>query len=227
MRLNRERNLKRSEVHTVPLGSTVVKRTPAGITHVVFQSVRDFRYALHKLPKHYSTKVSLVFDSPLTIAAFTIPPADFYIPTEIHALGLVNTEANLDFTDVPEIKRTHLSLIEESVKEVKAQATILNQLMTFIYSLPRSTHQTAVKEAVCQWMQSKAPLNKVEALIARTPEATLSTKQLTRLREILSSEVASLYRAAMQEGGEADELARKYLVSAYEINYMRAVVAAM
>lgn len=227
MKLNRERKLKRSEVRIVPLGTTSVKRSPKGTTHLVFQSVRDFRYALHHLPKHVTKMVNLVFDSPIAISKFTIPPADFFVPTEIHIFGLVNKPADLNFQTVNEIKRTHFCLIEESVKEVKAQATVLNQMMTFIYSLPRSTHQTAVKEAVCQWMLGKYPLNRIEALIARTPEAVLNTKQLARLRELLSSEVATLYRTALQEGGESSELARKYSVSAYEINYMRAVVAAM
>jgi hypothetical protein len=56
-------------------------------------------------------------------------------------------------------------------------------------------------------------------------DSPLTAKQLARLNDILSSETATLYREAMREGGDSEVLARRYGISAYEINYMRAIAA--
>lgn len=223
MKLNKENGLKRSQTLILPLDGVIPKRKPNNITHVVYQRVRDFRRAV--VNKSWATATSLVFDSPMELSQYNIPAADFSQPVDLHIHGFVCKPIALDFQSIDEVRRTGFDLIEEAVKEVKAKATILNQMMTFIYSMPRATHQTPVKEAMCQWMVSKYPLAKVEALIKRTPEADLTDKQVARLREILSSPVAQLYRTALQEGGDSDLLALKYGVSAYEINYMRAVNA--
>lgn len=224
MMLHRKNGLKRSETLILPLDGRVPVRKPKAITHVVYQSVRDFIRSVNKCHSSWHKAVHLVFDAPVELSEYTIPQQDFSTPADIHVYGFVDKEPSLEFTDTT-VERSGFNIIEEAVKEVKAQATILNQLMTFIYSLPRATHQTAVKESVCQWMMLKYPVSKVEAMIAKTPEAVLNQKQLTRLRELLTSEVAQLYRRALQEGGDSEHLARKYEISAYEINYMRAVVS--
>ena len=222
--LNRKNGLKRSETLIIPLDGRVPARRPKRVTHVVYQSVRDFIRGINKRHSSWLKATHLVFDAPVELSEYTIPKQDFATPADIHVYGFVDKEPNLDFVEA-EIERSGFNIIDEAVKEVKAQATILNQLMTFIYSLPRATHQTAVKEAVCHWMMLKYPVSKVEAMIAKTPEAVLNPKQLTRLRELLTSEVAQTYRRALQEGGDSEYLARKYEISAYEINYMRAVVS--
>lgn len=116
-------------------------------------------------------------------------------------------------------------VIEDSVEMLQQQSTFLNRFMTFVYSTPRATHQNVIKVEVCKWMASKRPVRQLLRDIAKHPETHLTERQHLRLEDLATSEVADLYRRAMQEGGCSKVLSVKYDISEYEINYMRAVAA--
>jgi hypothetical protein len=201
------------------------KKKPDGVQYVVAFSLKDLR---RNLVCHASFKdvTFLVFDTPIALSAFNIPRMDFKIGGDIHIDGFECSPLNLNLDVEPTtLVRTGFDIVQASVDEVKTLRTLLNQLMTFIYQLPRATHQTPIKELVCGWMCSTRTLVTLNNNLDKLKGSPLTPKQRARLNEILSSETALIYKEAMREGGESNDLARRYGISAYEINYMRAIVA--
>lgn len=200
------------------------KRKPKQIEYVVFFSIKDLRRNI-SYHASFDDVIFLVFDTPIALAHFNVKYMDFKMGADLHIDGFKCMPLKLDFEDLEfqALTRTHFDIIQLSVDEVKAKRTLLNQLMTFIYTLPRATHQTPIKEYVCNWMLSKSTLVKLNADLAKMKASPLTDKQRARLNDILSSETALIYREAMREGGDSEALARRYVISAYEINYMRAI----
>lgn len=225
IRLSKEHGVRRSKVFFVAPDAILPKRRPRKIDFVVFFSMKDLRRNIDCHKSFYDT-VFMVFDTPIALSAYSIKHMDFKIGSDVHIDGFECTPLNLDLNvESGSIMRTGFDIVNASVDEVKAQRTLLNQLMTFIYTMPRATHQTPIKVVICNWMLSKSTLVKLNADLAKMKSSPLTPKQLARLNDILSSETANLYREAMQEGGDSEALARRYGISAYEINYMRAIAA--
>lgn len=225
VRLNKEQGVKRKQCLFVAADSLLPVKRPRNIQYVVFFSVRDARRNL-RCDASYASTVFIIFDDPITLSGYSVTPMDFRIGDDVHIDGFKATEIRTEFPveDNP-FTRVNFDILTASVEEVKAQRTILNQLMTFIYTLPRATHQGPIKVLVCNWMGSRNTLAKLNADIGRMKNSPLNPKQLARLNGILSSETATIYREAMREGGDSAMLAHRYGISAYEINYMRAIVA--
>lgn len=117
----------------------------------------------------------------------------------------------------------YLYTIVEDVKE----GSFLTPLMTFIYTLPRSTLQTPVKEAVVLHVWHGKTLDK--ALAERQIE--LSAKQKSNLVEILESkgsqyiEALKFFKAKRKEDKKypLKSLEKLYKVQAYELAYLRKI----
>lgn len=218
-KLSDERKLRRSDVYVCKPTGFLPKKRPA--PYILMLSLKDFTRNLDKL---YQNATYLIFDSAIHLSKYDITYMDMMVGDKVHQDGLVRTPIELDL-EGPELmfSKSHFDVIEQSIAEVKAQRTLLNQLMTFIYTLPRASHQRPVKEVICKWLPTKYNKTKLFANLKTIRDAPLSDKQIERLSTILSSETADIYRKALQEGGDSDLLADKYQVSAYEINYIRAI----
>jgi len=225
LRLSREKGVKRSSVLILAPDAILPKRRPKKIDYVVFFSLKDLRRNIDCHPSFYDT-IFMVFDTPIVLSGYNLKTMDYKIGSDVHIDGFECLPLNLELNvESGSVMRTGFDIINASVEEVKAQRTLLNQLMTFIYTLPRATHQTPIKVLVCNWMISKGSLVKLNADLEKMKASPLNQKQLARLNDILSSETANLYREALHEGGDSEALARRYGISAYEINYMRAIAA--
>lgn len=226
VRLNKERQVKRSQVLMLTPDALLPKRKPKQIDFVVFFSVKDLRRNV-SYDKSFDSVIFLVFDTPIALSGYNFKHMDFKIGADLHIDGFKCLPLKLDFEELEfqALTRTGFDIVQMSVDEVKAQRTLLNQLMTFIYQLPRATHQSVIKERICNWMASRNTLVKLNADLAKLKGSPLNDKQRARLNDILSSETALIYREAMREGGDSEALARRYGISAYEINYMRAIAA--
>jgi hypothetical protein len=117
----------------------------------------------------------------------------------------------------------YLYALVEDLKE----GSFLTPLLTFIYTLPKSTHQTPVKEAVvmCVWSGKKL----LDSLKERG--VSLSDKQFEKLDAILKDK-GQPYREALKffrEKRKIDpkyaikNLEKLYAVQAYEIAYLRKI----
>jgi hypothetical protein len=226
VKLNKELKVKRSHVLIVAPESLLPKRKPKLTEFVLFLGIKDLRRNIN-YHKSFDDVLFLVFDTPIALSAFNFRHMDFKIGADIHIDGFETKPVKFDFEAIQSlpIERTGFDIVQMSVDEVKAQRTLLNHLFTFIYTLPRATHQTPIKELICKWMASRHTLVKLNGDLTRMKNSPLNDKQRARLNDILSSETALIYREAMREGGESEGLARRYGISAYEINYMRAIAA--
>lgn len=122
-----------------------------------------------------------------------------------------------------ERKRTdHLRAMVDSVKK----GSLLAPLMTFIYSLPSSTHQTPVKKACADYFRSTQTIDATIRVIERAVGMPLTRLANTRLRGILESDAANRYRAffkaykARMTEEQVEALCTSMKVSLYEVNYL-------
>lgn len=119
-------------------------------------------------------------------------------------------------------------------EKVESFTGILTSFMTFVYTMPSSTHQKPVKELACHWLVRGGDEPTLERELAQlTKSVHLTEKQKVRFMTLLTSESASAYKEALQEAKqysidsiEFRNVADKHSVSAYEMRYMLSVVKA-
>lgn len=216
----------RSSIHICERRGTLAKRNR--YQHIIFLSFNDFKRQV--VGPTYDSATFYVFDDPLRLFKVGLVGADYERSEAIYLDGLtlfklakLPEPQRLEFEDLD----AQPDLIEMATAEVKAQKTFLNQFMTFIYSLPGGSHQKPIKELTFHWMVTKEPISKLQKrLDAVNNSSPLSVKQRTRLCEIMSSEVTDLYRLALRLDGTEDEVAKRMMVSAYEMRYIRAIIIA-
>lgn len=225
VQMNKQHGISRKNILLLAPNALLPKRRRTD--YVLFLSVKDFQRNLGCHTSFYDA-CFLVFDSPSNLSRFNIHYMDFKQGADLHLDGFVAKPLALDFDKLESrsVMRTGFDLIASCIVEVKSQRTLLNQLMTFIYTLPSATHQKPIKELICSWMVSRFTLVKLNSDLDKlNSKVPLTPKQRARINDILSSETAEIYHKAMIEGGEAEDLARKYGISAYEIKYMHAIAS--
>lgn len=119
--------------------------------------------------------------------------------------------------------------------KVESFTGILTSFMTFVYTMPSSSHQKPVKELACKWLVDGGTLEELEERLASlTKDVYLTDKQKARFLSLLGSESALAYKNALQEAKQYSidsidfrNIADKHSVSAYEMRYMISVVKAL
>jgi hypothetical protein len=108
-----------------------------------------------------------------------------------------------------------------------SSTSILNELMTLIYSLPAATHQKPVKMLVANWLhgdKSEAKLKRELDTLCESLRISQATRD--RLLAVLLSDMGKRYKAAFRDLTKArgkpkyDKLASKHNVSAYDMRYI-------
>lgn len=216
----------RSAILICSRGDTLPKKNK--YEYIFCLSINDLKRQTNLGPS-YKDAAFYVFDDPLRLFRFGLQGADFEPADTIHLDGLVCSKLST-LPPAMEIDLVNMSfvgtvdIVAQATEEVKSQKTFLNQFMTFIYSMPSATHQKPIKEIVCKWMASKENVSKLnKRLDSINSTSPMSQKQRARLNELLSSDVTHLYRSALQEPGDEDDVALKMKVSAYELRYIRAI----
>lgn len=188
--------------------------------HTFFPSLSAFEQAFDLLPKN---NVYYVFDVPNLLAEYSFTYGDFRVAENIHVDGLEPVPLTLEPKD-KRLRNREFRLVIRAVECAKKQVTFLNQFMTFIYSMPSDTHQKPVKEAVCKWMVSGGDAQSFDHMMDTLRKTVhLTPKQMQRLSDLVFSDVAVLYKKALQIPGEEDDVAQSLSVSAYELRYMKAI----
>lgn len=101
--------------------------------------------------------------------------------------------------------------------------SLLNTLMTAIYTLPTSA-QKPVKIAVINWLSYDGNTKNLPSLLGRLNDSVrLSSNGQTLLSLVLQSEIATLYAKALKTKGNAKDLAKEFEISEYDLNYMFSV----
>lgn len=127
-------------------------------------------------------------------------------------------------TDVKREDGKYLINMIESIKK----GSLLAPLMTFIYTLPSSTHQTPVKYACAALLVEGQKFEDMVKALSKIG-VSLNDRQRENLKTILSSEPAQkigeyfkVAKAKKKEGGSVpvDQLCKKAGIDAYEVRYL-------
>ena len=212
-----------SEVAVVPNLTKLKKRKPVH-DFLFIPAIASLRSNLDLFNAYNYTDVSIfVFASPVAILEISpVTPLDF-VQSDLSPVVFTPVPLSLPkmrLTKSAEVSIHKVDFLKRLTDSVKV-GSLLNPLMTFIYTLPSSTHQTPVKEAVAQYLYlglSKAKLSQMFDACA----SSVSTRIRLRIDDILSSDVGQSYFEAFKtlhrEG--LDAACQQHTVNSYEMRYL-------
>lgn len=226
-----------ADVELITAG-TILKKTPKSSV-VFFLSISDFLRNVQfingdKMEQHQV----FVFGSPLRLNELN----DCYILdmehnpscrglgfTLLHRLDVAKYRQARKSQDVHRKTHEYLTVLTDNIKV----GSLLGPLMTYIYTLPSSSHQTPVREAVCRFIYYGKPLSELTNVLDEIKGIVISKRTHQALMEILDSEVGRNYVSAFKEYREKKKdgsnvnlapLCRKFNVHDFEMKYIKANV---
>lgn len=126
------------------------------------------------------------------------------------------------------VRKESKDFLQAMVDHVK-RGSLLNPLMSFIYTLPSATHQTPVKEVCAQFYCSGLTVPAALRAIDRRVGATMTKAATARLRSILESEESKKYQTLLKayspklSDAELEALCHEHSASPYEVRYLLSV----
>jgi len=204
-------------------------------------SVIDFFKNIEVLKAKGDDYQVFLFASPLRISeVLGMSALDFEPDNEYKGMSYRLTVLNEDLyrkdlklpgsTEVKRDTRKYLATLINSAK----QGSFLNPLMTFIYTLPRASHQTPVKEVVATGIYRGWTSDKVfEAIGAKG--LVLTRRAADLLENIIQSEMAhayveafKMYKAEKKKGATVNikSICKQTSTSDYEMRYLLSVLEA-
>lgn len=227
-----------SEIYILPENDFLTVRPRKNVKIVFFLSNRSFRRNLEIVnSKHYKNISAILFASPIDIHSYeNIFPLDFMESDDIHLdaflLQSLNKKRFSFSADSSLIERNKTDYLQNVLEHLKSFGSLLNPLMTFVYTLPSGSHQKPVKEMVCRWLYEDSDISELEKSLDKVSVSmSFSSKQKKRLIDILSSDVARKYKNALAEYKRSVQneetiykIVYKWSVSAYELRYILSIV---
>lgn len=211
----------------VPSEQRLSRRTSC--EYLLLLSTKDLRRNATVLatPKYENVKV-FVFANPMDLSELEgLIALDYESNPEYPGFGF-----RLKAFNVREVKKASESRLEyrqgrylhKLIKYVK-RGSLLNPLMTYLYTLPSQTHNF-VKVAVAKWFMSGKSNKSLLAVL----EKEVSANVQSRLSAILFNEVGDRFKlvfARIKTNGSADlkAAAKEHQVSDYEIRYLLSVLS--
>lgn len=229
--LDKTDTIKPGRIHVHPVGSEL-DQSPTK-PYLFLLNINDFLKNQEILnSKKYAKTIVFLFTSPFKAIELTNATL---LDVELHdrhtykytfrTLQKVHYVRGLK-RDADAVERSQDFYLYKIVEDVK-HGSLLTPLMTFIYTLPKSTHQTPVKEAVVNFLFGKSD-NVIKYLSKKDIE--LGPKVLQKLEDILQSEPGMAYKQAIKyykEHPEAStkQLEKKFDVKSYELKYLKKILA--
>ena len=233
-----------SELAIVQSGTLLKENKKPARTILFILNIADFYRNLAVLNSdRYSEAQIFVFASPLRIRELAnVVALDFEVNPAAAGMGfLLKKEIDLP-TYRAAIKRKEIDTISRKATEYLTTLTdnvkrgsLLNPLMTFLYTLPSSTHQTPVKEAVALYLYKGQTFSKLEEKLDAIQGVVITKRIRDKLKEILKSEIGENYKAAFKAFRETKDtgktpaisaICKKFGTSDYEMKYLKSVVEA-
>ena len=191
--------------------------------HLIFLDTVSFETNRELAKKSGAT--CYICDDPISLAPYDLIPVDYKVAEDFHVDGFSLTE----FKVLPSPKevtarKQRFNIVDSAKKHASNQQTFFTNFMTFIYSMPKDSHQLPVRRLACKWLASTETPRQLQNRIEKLRKSVyLTDKQVDRLTELLSTDTVDIYRAALQMDGDEDEVAQKLKISAYEMRYIRAI----
>lgn len=239
--LKRDAIAEMSKVAIVPFG-TQLKPDAKPVRSILFViSVSDLYRNLTVInSKAYRNTQIFVFASPLRINELeNAIPLDYEDNQANKGVGFV-LKKDINFAaysralkaergEVKRLDTKYLTLLTDTTKH----GSLLNPLMTFIYTLPGASYQTPVKEAIAVYLYKGISFDKLQSIFDGLRDVNISQKHRDRIRDILVSEVGDRYRAAFKEyraAKAADKtvpltsICKRNGTSEYEMKYLKSII---
>lgn len=229
-----------SEIAVLPSG-TRLRENKKPVREVIFVlSIPDFRRNLEVFnsTKYANARVFL-FASALRINELNnVVALDFDKNPERGGLGFnMRKDLNLPLyrralkcDEGDGVKHAPIKYLNTLTDNVK-RGSLLNPLMTFIYTLPSGTHQTRIKEAIAKYIYRGLSYKKLEEFFDEMKDITITKRVRDRFKEILTSEIGENYKAAFKALHDEPDAAKgiekvckKFQTSDYEMRYLKSIV---
>lgn len=240
--LSKRKHIKsEDEISILPHG-TLLKPKKAQTEFLFVVSVSDLFRNLETLnsEKYNGVKVFL-FASPLRtqeirscISLDTRPDAENrelitqFLPEIDNARYLSGTKV-----EVHDAKRLSSKFLVSLIDTIKA-GSLLTPLMTFIYTLPSSTHQTPIKQLCARYFYEGFSQKEFFTKLDNLPDLKCSNRVNRRLEAILKSEPAQRYFSFFNEYRKAakdsskvniESLCKRHGTTPYEVRYILSVIS--
>jgi hypothetical protein len=217
-----------AEVAVIPEDTILRKKTPARTVLFALSTQSVLRNLLLLNSRPYGDVKVFVFGSALDLSSIKGAVKLDYACSDLNPVIFTYGDMLLSALKptaacVATVRR--VEFLQKLTDLVKV-GSILNPLMTFIYTLPSATHQTPVKELIAKCMYKGFSVSKLFAQFDELP-ITVSDRIRIRIKEILESEAGVNYKAALKTSRTdgIDAAVRKHSVSLYELNYLIAIAA--
>lgn len=230
-----------SSVAIVPSGTLLGSEKKPSRDILFILSISDLHRNLSVLNSGSYSKVRVfIFASTLRIAElsntvaldFEPNPANkglgFILRKELNFLAYKKAVARTSVYAVARQSTRYLTLLTDNAK----QGSLLNPLMTFLYTLPSATHQTPVKEAVAAYLYGGKSFASLCSLLDAIRGILVSAGIRGKLRAILQSAEGDNIKAAFRtfrkhkKAGKTiswSAIASEHSVSDYELRYLKSV----
>lgn len=230
-----------SEIAILPAGMRL-RENKKPIRDVIFvMSIPDFRRNLEifNSRKYESTRVFL-FASALRINELqNVTALDFDTDPAQAGLGFTpRKDLNMPLyrrtlkSSADTVKHSVVNYLNTLTDNVK-RGSLLNTLMTFIYTLPSATHQTPIKEAVAVNLYRAQSFKKLEEAFDAL-DLNITKRVRDRFKEILTSEIGENYKQAFKamaadpdKANALENACKQFQTSDYEMRYLKSVVDAI
>lgn len=225
-----------SEVSILSVGTVLPERIDSPV--LMFTNISDFVRNYKLLNERAPDDLMVfLFASPLRIREWpALTPLDFVVNNEYRNMAYRFTPLDIrplrrpGLTRVDRIKRDSGKFLTKLIDSVK-NGSLLNPLMTFIYMLPKASHQNPVKESVANGFFHNWTPDQVFADI-ENQKLLLSKKATALLTDILNSDAAEAYRKAFRAyhkerktgNPNLGSICKQLSVSDYELRYLLHVV---
>lgn len=232
--LHKKLKVPESDILFVGPGDNLPSRTNK--SHIIFLRRLSLRRNIDVVNSSaYNGKTGVVFDDPLSLYDFEgVIPLDYSesINPHLDAFELDSIDRKLLKGEDVSVVFSPKKYVDTVQSKVESFTGILTQFMTFVYTTPRSSHQTPIKELACTWLCSdddeNVLRNKLASLVKGSP---LNDRQQKRFLTLVTSPAAKIYKKALSEAKHLESydceeftaIAAKYAVSAYEMRYMLSI----
>lgn len=237
--LQEEFNVQSKDVTIVPIGAKIPPKKKNKIRRILFFLTSSDYNANCRQLEEYKENLVFLFSSPLRLWEYkNIIALDYKESKDPQRHGL----QLFDFFDLKTLNNPQQPLVKEPnrdyltyiLSEVRSYGSLLRPFMTFVYTLPNSTHQGPVKVAICQWLFYGGNKKDLEDILGTIDQQIkLTEKHKFRMRDLLLSEQGDKYRAAFaklrklqttDKSVSYEQLSKDFEVSAFEMRYIKSII---
>lgn len=221
-------NLENKDIqYCVDLLPRRIPRVLIFTNHLVFRKHLDVLNT-----SKYVDVIVCVFADPLKLHSYDLIPFDYTLADDIHIDAFRLTKPSMTRLKNKAVKYERADFLAQLLEKVQSFDGILTQFMSFIYTMPSATHQKPVKEMVCNWLISNETEADLDRHIAKIRiEFKMTDKQVKRLKDIITSDVAKTYKRVLKQTANCKDLytqefikiVTQHKLSAYEIRYIRSI----